>query len=283
MLNKVAVNRWNQRMSASAVSASHKVEYINLAEVPPDERQHGRRLRAYLAKSRHRTGRVGPFVHPGLAEYAAQSKVFDIGIDQAAWSYLVAWHCGSDRVYGVLSVPVITHLGGAEHRMEHHRLKRWPAIASSSDIESLLVAQPSVSERFEHRLIRKYVSKRTPNSGGRLRYKDRIDELRDCATEDEIVVQQASVDDFIQFVDGYPAEMKRASLFLLGDGTLCAEWRGTGRETSLQFRGHGKVQCAVIEVSDRDIPGTAILRTSRDMDDCYAIIKELDLAPTLAV
>ena len=105
-------------------------------------------------------------------------------------------------------------------------------------------------------------------------YGERLSVLEASAEEDDITVVPESASEFLSFVDQYPHRgLKRAHLFLLGDGTICAEWVGETREVSLQFGGR-HVQIAVLNV-DKDVPETESLSTVDNREDCYTMLAEV--------
>lgn len=104
-------------------------------------------------------------------------------------------------------------------------------------------------------------------------YSKRLSELKASAKDDGINVQADSVREFLAFVDDYPRRLKRAHLFLLGDGTICAEWVGEAREVSLQFTG-GRIEIAVLNV-DKDVPETESWEAANTADECYAMLAEV--------
>lgn len=114
------------------------------------------------------------------------------------------------------------------------------------------------------------------------RYAKRLEELRLAAVEEEICIHESSIADFRHFVERCPFSVKRASLFLLGDGTVCAEWAHNSQEVSLQFLGSGRVQCAVLDVSG-EMPKTTEYRTSIGITHSYDILTRCNAWPTIRV
>lgn len=105
-------------------------------------------------------------------------------------------------------------------------------------------------------------------------YRERLNELQECALEEQITPDPESLKDFNRFVDMADSPSTEGALFLLKDGTYRAMWRDDHWRLSLRFRGDSKIDYVLLdrtnppngETGTVDLNGFGKLRRGLDLE-----------------
>ena len=109
-------------------------------------------------------------------------------------------------------------------------------------------------------------------------YRDRINELRALAEEEEIRPDHRSLGHFARFVESLGFPLRTGALFLLNDGTYAAVWRDDRWRLNLSFRVDGSIDYVLLDRKSEQPSG----ETGRvDLEGFSELRDRFGLAPLL--